>query len=346
MKTEFKKILPLATLAIVLFAISPIATASTLTVNLNPATGVATLDSVSSTNMVFTYPANSTISNYLRNTNSSFSLSGSFGGTSSGAMELQSSFENWDSRIRVSNISVSVSYSAKGNTTALVISKVTDINATVLGAFSVVNGSVTANLGWRAFVVRGAMYLPLQGQNVDINLAGSAMENSIGPHAYASGWLMTSFGGYSFWNRPTLNFSQLDTPLSTWTKNYDSATNTTTFSKTISGQNTFSVQASFNGQKYSLSETSDPSGMVSVKGYANASGDSLVMAPAPSSASLSASYGVAAVVVVAGLLIAAGGYLAIRARAKARSSTPAPATLPVCWRAKQALPSGFSLTWP
>lgn len=329
MKTEFKKILPLATLAIVLFAVSPIATASSLVVNLNPTTGIATVVSVSNTSIVFTYPANSTISNNLRNTNSSFRLSGSFDGTASGTRELQSSFDRWDNHISVSNISVSASYSAKGNTTALVINKVTEINATVSGAFSVVNGSVTANLGWRAFVVTGAMNLPLQGQDFDINLVGSAMENSIGPHAYATGWLASSFGGYSFWNRPTLNFSQLNAPLSTWTKNYNAATNTTTFSKTISGQSTFSVRATFNGQKYSLSETSDPSGVVTVKGYANASGDSLVMAPAPSSASVSASDGIAAIVVVAGLLVAAGGYLAIRARARARTSTPAPATLPV-----------------
>jgi hypothetical protein len=329
MKTSFKKALPLATLAIMLFAVSPMASASTLTVNLNPKSGIATLDSVSSTSIVFTYPANSTISNYLRNASSSYSLSGKFDGTSSGTRELQGSFDDWDSHVTVSNISVSVSFSAKGNATALVINKVTDINATVAGAFTVVNGTVTANLGWRAFVVRNAMDLPLQGHNIDINLAGSAMENSIGTHASAAGWLMNSFGSYGFWNRPTLNFSQLDAPLSTWTKNYNAATNTTTFSKTISGQSTFSVQATVNGQKYSLSEISDPSGVINVQGYANASGDSLVMAPAPASASVSASSGVLAAAVVVGLLAAAGGYLAIRGRARAKANSASSTTLPV-----------------
>jgi len=328
MNTEAKKIVPLAAIAILLFAASPLADASTLTVNLNPKTGVATLVSVSTTNIVFTYPANSSISNYLRNVSSTISLSGKFDGTSLGAHLLQSSFNVKNQHISVSNISVAVSFSAKGNATTLVVNKVTQVNATVAGAFSVVNGTVTANLGWRAFVVRGAMNLPLEGHNVDINLAGPAIEESMmGSHASATAWLTSAFGAGSFWNRPTLNFSQLDTPLSQWTKNYDSATNTTTFSKTISGENTFSIQADFNGQKYSLSETSDPSGVVSVQGYANASADSLQMAPAPASASLSTSSGV--LVVVVGLLVLAAGYLAIRARSRAKTTATSPTTLPV-----------------
>ena len=181
------------------------------------------------------------------------------------------------------------------------------------GVFHVVNGTVRADLGWKAFTIRGAMNIPLGGHVVDVNLAGSAMEDSLGSHAYASGWLANSFGGGSFWDRPTLNFSALSTPLSTWTKNYDAATNTTTFSKTISGQDTYSVTADFNGEKYSLSAVSDPSGVVSVQGYANASGDSLVMAPAPSSASM----GLLAAAVVAGLVIITVGYFVLRSRARA-----------------------------
>ncbi len=325
MKTEFKKIIPFAALAVMLFAISPLASASTLTVNLNPKTQTATLDSVSTTKLVFTYPANSTISSNLRDVNSSFSLSGKFDSTSPGAQAFQGTFDEWDHHVSVSNISVAVSFSAKGNTTALVVNKVTQVNATVLGAFSVVNGSVAANLGWRAFVVRGAMNLPFEGHDVDINLAGPAMEDSLGSHPFAAGWLMSSFGSGSFWNRPTLNFSQLNTPLSTWTKNYDSATNTTTFSKTISGQNTFSIQADFNGQKYSLTEISDPSGVVNVQGYANASGDSLVIASEPASASSS----VLAVVAVGALLAIAVGYFAIRTRSRGKVTTASSTTVPV-----------------
>jgi hypothetical protein len=77
MKTRTKGIIiPLATLAIVLFSVSPLAYASTLKVNLNPKTGLAEVDSVSAIPIVFSYPANSTISDYLRNVSSSLSPEG------------------------------------------------------------------------------------------------------------------------------------------------------------------------------------------------------------------------------------------------------------------------------
>jgi hypothetical protein len=325
MKTQAKRILPLATLAILLVSLSPIASASSITINLNPTTGVAKVDSISTSKIVFTYPANSTISDYLKSVSSSLNLKGSFDGSSSGALELQGSFDGWNHHIKVSNMSVSLDYSAKGNTTALVINKVTNVSATVSGVFSVVNGTVTANLGWRAFAITGAMNLPLEGHDYDVNLAGSAMMDSLGSHGNAAGWLLSAFGGDRFWNRPTLNFSELNTPLSTWTKNYDAATNTTTFSKTISGQDTFSFKATYNGQAYSLSSASDPSGTISVQGYANASGESLVMEPAPSGSSTDLLVAGAAFVAVA----IAVGYLAYRSKAKTGVSITTATTAPV-----------------
>ncbi len=310
------RIIPLATLAILLIAASPIAYASTLTVNLNPKTQQANIDSVSTTKIVFTYPANSTISKFLRNISSASAFSGSFTGTSQGAQEFEGTLHDWDNRVSVSNMSVVVNYSLKGNTTALVLDKTTRINATVSGVFRVVNGTVMANLGWRSFIVRGAMDLPLDGHTMDINLAGSAMEDSLGSQSYASGWMMGAFGGGSFWNRPTMNFSALNTPLSTWTKNYDSATNPTTFTKTISGSSTFTASYDLNGQKYSLSATSDPTGVVAVQGYANASGDSLVMAPAPASAT-SGLIAIGAVIAVLALL---GGFYAVKRGVKPKTS--------------------------
>jgi len=325
MKKEMKRIVPLVTLAALLVSLSPIASASTLTINLNPATGAARVNSVSTSKIVFTYPANSTISNYLKNVNSSLNLKGSFDGSSSGTLELQGSFDGWDHHVKVSNMSVAVNYSAKGNSTALVIDKMTNVSATVSGVFSIVNGTVTADLGWRAFVITGAMDLPFNGHDYDVNLAGAAMTNSLGSHATAAAWLYNQFGGGSFWNRPTLNFSELNAPLSAWTKNYDASTNTTTFSKTISGQSTFSFTATYNGQTYSLSATSDPSGVIAVQGYANASGDSLVMEPAPASSPTGLVAAGAAFVVVA----VAVGYLAYRSRAKSGTSAATPTTTPI-----------------
>jgi len=316
MKNKANKIIPLTALAIVLLSLAPMVTASSLSVSLNPKTDLAKIDSMSSTKIVFTYPADSSISNYMRNISTSTSLKGSFDGSTSGARELQGSFDDEDSHVVVKNMSVAFGYTAKGSATELVIDKTTNITAWVSGVFSVVNGSVTANLGWRAFVIRGALSLPLENHMVDVNLAGSIMDDSFGDHAYAAGFLQTAAWGW--WNRPTLNYSQLNTPLSSWTKNYDSATNTTTYSKTITGSSNFTASLTNNGQKYTLSAVSDPTGVVTVQGYANAVGDSLVMAPAPASTGMGLIAVGAAAAVVLGLI----GYIAVRRGVRAKTPLP------------------------
>ena len=301
-------------LAIVLLSLAPLASASTLTVNLNPKTGLAEVQSVSTTKLVFTYPANSTISQYLKDVNTTFTLSGSFDSSASGVRALQGSFDHEDDHISVKNATVSTDYVAKGSPTELDITKSTNVTAWVSGAFRVVNGTVVVDLGWRAFVVRGPMDFDMHNQEVDVNLVGSTMQDSMANHAFAAGFIFNAFGA-AFWNRPTLNFSALNTPLSSWTKNYNSATNTTTFSKTIAGQSTFTASADLNGQKYSFSMTSDPSGVVTVQGYANPSGDSLILASAPaSSASGLVAIG-AAIVVLVGLI----GYVAIKRGVRPKS---------------------------
>lgn len=321
MKNSAKNIIPLTTLAILLISIAPMASASTLTVNLNPTTGLAKVNSVSTTKIVFTYPAGSMVSNYLKNVSSSQTLKGSFNGSTTGAQELQSSFDDEESHVSVKNMSASVSYTALGNATALVVTKTTNITSWVSGVFIVVNGTVHADLGWRAFVVQGSLYLPLEDHSVDINLVGSTMQDSLASHEVAAVFLLNMFGGGSIWFRPTLNFSALNSPLSTWTKNYDASTNTTTFSKTISGQSTFKASLTYNSQSYSLSAVSDPSGVVSVQGYANASGNSLVMAtPPPASTSVGLwAEGAAAVV-----LVLAAGYLALRSMSRTKPNPASP----------------------
>lgn len=44
---------------------------------------------------------------------------------------------------------------------------------------------------------------PLGGRIVDVNLAGYAMEDSLGSHGSATPWLLGALGGGSLWNRPT-----------------------------------------------------------------------------------------------------------------------------------------------
>ncbi len=314
-KSRIKRASSLTALVILLVSMAPMVYASTLTVNLNPKTGLAKVEMISTTKIVFAYPAGSPVSTYFKNASSSLDLKGNFNGGTPGTGGLQGSLNEYQSRISVTNMSVAVDYTAQGNSTAYAINKVTDVTAWVSGVFSVINGTVHADLSWRSFVVRGALDLDLEAHSVDINLVGSTVQYSLTSNGTAAGFLLSAFGGGSLWNRPTLNFSALNSPLSTWSKNYDAATNTTTFSKAIPGHSTFTASVDFNGQKYSLSAVSDPSGMVSVQGYANASSDSLVIGRAPSSAATGL-LGLGAAVVVLGV----AGYLAVRYRRRTAAS--------------------------
>jgi hypothetical protein len=324
MNKSAKRIVPLTALALVLIAMAPVVTASTLTVNLNPRTGLAKIDSASTTKIVFTYPTGSEAAKYLKNVSSSINLKGSFDNTAAGVQEYQGSLDEADHDISVKNISVSYDYTAKGNATALTINKMTDITAWVYGVFKVENGSVHANLGWRSYVIRGVLPFTLEDHSVDINLVGSTMQDTFASNGVAAGFFLHAFGGWSIWNHPTLNYSALSAPLGTWTKNYNPVTNTTTFSKTISGQYTYTSSLNFNGQKYSLSAVSDPSGQVTVAGYANASGDTLTITSPPFY--LSQIFIVGATVVAA--LVAVGGFLLIRSR-MSRTAVSASTALPV-----------------
>ncbi|HUI01247.1 MAG TPA: hypothetical protein VLX56_06425 [Nitrososphaerales archaeon] len=316
------KIAGLAVLAaLTVSSLAPAAFGSTLSVDLNPGTKVANLTSVSSTDLVLTYPANSTLSNYLAGYDSSSSLSGNFGGNSQAVANFHDQFHDHDnSQISISNMTVSYNYSAKANSTALVVNKMTEIIASVAGIFNVTNGTVTANLGWRSFYIVGALNLDLQDHIVDVNLAGPSLAESINGRSMGVEILTGMFAGNSLWSRPTLNFSSLSSPLSTWTKNYNSGTNTTTFSKTIAGNSTFSTRYTDNGQTYSLSMTSDPSAVISTNGYAKASGDSLTITKAPTLLNPLLWVGVAAIVF--GVIAVGAVYFARRSGATASGVGP------------------------
>ncbi len=322
MKNSTRRLLPLAILSLTLIALAPTAYASTLNVNLNPQTKVANIRSVSMTSIVLTYPDNSSLSKLLNGFSSSKSFSGNFSGSSEATDALQRPLEDHDDRVRIQNMSVSYSLKAVGNSTALVINKETDIMASVSGVFTVVNGTVHANLRWKAFVIPGEMTLTLGDRPVEINLVGSAMTEQLEEHPILSSLLLGMFGGDELWHRPTLNFSSLDTPLSNWTKSYNSLTNTTTFSKTIAGQSSLYVSADYNGQKYTLSVKSDPSANIVTQGYATPSGDGLIIGSAPLYVS-AVPWLVGGVVVVAAL--AAVAYTIRRSRMSSRSQAKAPA---------------------
>ena len=298
-------ILPLALLALLVLAIAPAVSASTLTVTINPSSKSAELNSTSSTTIVLTYPSDSNLAKELGNLSSSASYSSSFSGNSGPFLVLQNGFALRDPSVQVQDLAISYSETAKGNGTALVIHKVTSINATVTGLFTITNGTVHVNLGWRSFYVPGNMTLNLQGRMVDINYVGSAVAYPLNNHPLLAAFLFGRFGGDRVWNWATLNFSALDTPLTTWTRNYDSSTNTTTYSKTIAGTSSYTATADYNGQKYTLTVSSDPSAKIATKGYAVASADSLAITSAPSSV-YSSVLEVAAVAVTVALVVAFG----------------------------------------
>jgi hypothetical protein len=318
MKTS-RKLLPLVAVSLFLLAATPAAFASTLRVTINPTTRTADLVSTSATTLVLTYPSNSSLSEALRNYSSTVNWSGSFNGVSAGALALQGSFDHEDSRIRVQNLNVSYSLVGKGNDTTLVINKETNVSATVTGVFRVVNGTVHIDLGWRAFDIVGPLELYLGGHEVDVNEVGTAFNLQLGDHPLAMGAVDGMFAGYGLWHSSTLNFSALDTPLSTWTRNYDASTNTTTYSKTIGGSSSESVSLDVNGQKYTMSTKSDPSAQIVVQGYAVASGDSLVVQQAPTFSAWTTWVAIATVIVVA-----AGGAAYMLRRAKARAQPRVP----------------------
>jgi hypothetical protein len=319
------RLVALSVLAVLVMSLQPAAFASTLAVNLDPNSKVAKLTSVSTTNLVLTYPANSTLSTYLKSYNSSLSLSGNFNSSDGGLRSFQAHLdEQANDSVSVQNMTVAYKYNAKANATAFVVALETDITAQVAGVFKILNGTVTADLGWKSFHIDGAMDLNLEGRNVDVNQVGSSLSQSIAGNELGAGALAGMFAGNGMWAKPTLNFSSLSTPLSDWTRSYDSITNTTTYSKTISGQATLSSKYSNGGETYSLTVTSDPSASISTHGYAVASGNSLVITKAPLAANpISWVAAVAATMVILG----SAAYLVRRSRAKGRldsSTLPGP----------------------
>jgi hypothetical protein len=317
-----KKLFPLAVLALALVAFSPAAYASSITITLNPTTKTANINATSSTDLILTYPANSTLSHQLNGTDTSVTLSGSFRGDSDATRAIQASIEHDDPEVHVVSANFTYTLTAKGNTTTFVMTKQTNITALVTGAFRVVNGTVYANMGWKAFAIKGQLLLDLQSRTVDVNEVGSAFSMQLGDRPYVLSALLGMFGGNDLWHASTIDYSSLNSPLSTWTSHYDSSTNTTTYSKTINTESSLSATYTVNGQTYTLSVKSDPSAQVIVRGYAVASGDSLVIQQAP--AGVGGISGVdPAVWVAAGALVlmALGGAFYLFRRSRARPAS-------------------------
>ena len=299
----------------------PTVSASTVNITLNPTTHVAQVVGVSSTKIIFTYPANSLISNGLNGYNYSTSVSGYLPSTASSTDDFENVLRNYTSTISVQNISASLETRAVANSTALIITRNTNLTAWVTGIYNDTNGQLIANLEWKAFTIRGSFIVPMDGHNIDLNMMGSGTMESLGDNSIASAFLSHSFGGDNIWSRPTIDFAALSTPLTNWTRHYDASTNTTTFSKSVNSVANYSASVSVNGQGYSISMASDPSSTVKVLGYATASGNSLIISTSPPN---TFSFELAAIVALTLVVILGTTYVIVRQRNKIRPTSSVP----------------------
>lgn len=286
-----------------------LAGASTLSVIVGPSLNIAKIVATSQVTLVFTYPSDSAVSSALNGFNYSVSLNAPNVPPDSDAFrsfqhELRRGFEN----ITLINMSVSLSESAKANSTSLVVVKTVVIDAWATGVFNKTRSHVEGNFGWKSFVVKGDLDVDFDGRTVDINTVGSAMLFPFGDGGWFAGFLLHAFGGGPLWSSSTINFSAFNTPLSQWSRSYNPTTNTTTFSKTVNSKLLYSESVSINGRNYSVSLSYDPSSTISIPGYAVANGNTVIVEAAPPgvmqrNTAIEVSIAVVAIVVVGSLLL-------------------------------------------
>lgn len=291
----------------------PSVSASTVNITLNPTTHVAQVVGISTTTIVFTYPENSTVSRLLNGTSHTTNVTGYIPHGETPVHDFEDDLRNYTSSISVQNMSVSLYTRSVANSTALVITRNTNLTAYVTGIYNSTNGTLTANMNWKAFKIDGSFMVPMDGQEVDLNMMGSAMLQPLGDQSFASAFLSHSFGDKSIWSQPTIDFSALNTPLSNWTRHYDPGSNTTTFSKNVNTQSNFSASISINGQAYSISMVHDPSSSIKVLGYASASGNSLVISSPPPG---TFSFETMALVVLVVAIVLGSTYVVIKRRSR------------------------------
>jgi hypothetical protein len=296
----YKKTISFMVMALVLISISvPIVSASSLTVHVYPSKNQAEINAVSDTKIVFTYPNQSRISDLLNGTNYSYNMEVNITHGNSSIAFFEGFLRSHYSNISVENMSVTMNVKAVANYTTLIITKSMNLNIWISGIFNKTKNGTVANMSWRDFAVNGKFDV----NNWDINEAGGMMNNVMGQD-WELFYLM--FDDTHFLARGTINYSALKAPLNEWTKNYDSSTNTTSFTYVYNKTISFNSSVDLNGAKYTLNMSYDPSATIVVPGYATASGNNLIItSTAPSTAFPYLLVGIAAVVVIVIVLGAA-----------------------------------------
>ncbi len=259
-----------------------LANASTLNVYVEPSLSQAKLVATTTSDLLFTYPSSSRVSNLLNGFTYSVQLSANNVPSDSQAFhqfeaELRAAYYN----ITLENMSVSYQLYSSANQTTLNVTKIVTITAWATGIFNKTKSHVEANFAWKNFQVKGPWQLNFNGRYVDVNTVGQGMLYPIGQQSVLPSLLLTFFTSQAILSTSTINFSQLNTPLSEWSRTYNAATNTTTFSKSVSGNFLLNASVAVNGEQYALKVYQDPSSTITVSGYAIAQGNTLVIESAP-----------------------------------------------------------------
>ncbi len=193
------------------------------------------------------------------------------------------------------------------------------------------NNTTIIDMSWRAFGVQGQLMSDFRGQlqmvdpNMGLNIQSYVNTNMDVNQLGDFG----SFGGMDFGNANfelgsffedggfgahvmdynTINFRVFAVPLNQWARQYNSATNSTTFYYNASSNYSLNSSMSVNGQNYSIKLKTDPSAAITTNGYAkvNSANELAVSnASAPPAISLGteAAIGVGIVALIAIALVA------------------------------------------
>jgi hypothetical protein len=273
----YKKTISLVVMALVLTSLAlPVVSGSTLTVYVYPSKNQAEINAVSDTKIIFTYPNNSTVSNRLNGLNYSYSMSLNYTGSVYPLKIFERFLRNHFSNVTLENLSIIVNLKALANSTTLIITKNMTLTLWLSGIFNKTKNTTVANMSWKDFAVTGSFNVSYQGNSCDLNEVGGSIGIMRG---LSEQMLWYMFLENPILTRATIDYSYLKAPLNEWTKTYDSATNTTSFTYVYTKNISYNATVDINGAVYTLKMTYDPSATIIVPGHATASGDNLIITP-------------------------------------------------------------------
>ncbi len=288
--------------------------AASVTVFAYPGKNVAEIYVNDTVYAVFHYPADSFFSRMLNGTSYSYSASiSNVPHNSEFYQNLQEALaheqndnnqgdeDNVQSNISVLNVSVIMSKKFFANETAATYVKSSIMIIWVSGIFTKNGSKVVGNFSWKAFKIDKHLYLMENGKMEDINFFGEDFHDMLD---------MPEF--LQLPEVSTINFSEFNQPLSQWNRVYNSNSNITLFTKSVSTQTIYSENITLNGKSYSLKVISDPAYTIGIQGYATAVGDEIYVSPAPSQFSSYAIIFIASVFLI--VIAGAGVYLIRRKR--------------------------------